>query len=121
MKRDRDTIGRRRHILSLREAGLTYAEIGEKLGISGERVRQIVLVSENSHREMSSGRPTLLLRPGEVAALLGIHISTVRRWANEGALRSYRIGKRGDRRFRRDDIENALVEYEKSHETTPAN
>lgn len=40
----------------------------------------------------------------EVAHLLNIHVNTVRRWSDTGILKSYRIGPRGDRRFRRDDI-----------------
>jgi excisionase family DNA binding protein len=39
-----------------------------------------------------------------VAHLLNIHVNTVRRWSDIGILKSYRIGPRGDRRFRRDDI-----------------
>ncbi len=42
---------------------------------------------------------------GEVALLLRIHINTVRRWCNQGILKFYRIGTRGDRRLRREDIE----------------
>jgi hypothetical protein len=36
----------------------------------------------------------------------------VRRWRSEGILKSYRIGPRGDRRFRREDIESFLKEGE---------
>jgi excisionase family DNA binding protein len=49
-----------------------------------------------------------MLTTGEVARLLNIHINTVRRWSNQGVLRTYRIGARGDRRFRREDITNFL-------------
>ena len=45
-----------------------------------------------------------LLTAAEVARLLHIHINTVRRWSDRGLLMSYRIGPRGDRRFKRDDI-----------------
>ncbi|HEY32757.1 MAG TPA: helix-turn-helix domain-containing protein [Dehalococcoidia bacterium] len=40
----------------------------------------------------------------EVAYLLNIHVNTVRRWSDNGILKSYRIGPRGDRRFKRADI-----------------
>ena len=46
--------------------------------------------------------PMLTIR--EVARLLHIHSNTVRRWADQGIIRAYRIGRRGDRRFRRKDI-----------------
>jgi excisionase family DNA binding protein len=45
-----------------------------------------------------------LLTTSDVANLLNIHIITVRRWSNLGVLPSFRIGPRGDRRFRKEDI-----------------
>lgn len=50
-----------------------------------------------------------MLTISEVAHLLNVHINTVRRWSNQGLLKSYRIGSRGDRRFKKDDIEKFLV------------
>ena len=44
----------------------------------------------------------------EVAYILCINSSTVRRWSNKGLLRTYRIGSRGDRRFKREDVTNLL-------------
>ncbi len=49
----------------------------------------------------------------QVARLLNIHINTVRRWSNQGLLKAYRIGPRGDRRFKREDIALLLLEREK--------
>jgi len=51
-----------------------------------------------------------MLTISEVAQLLNVHINTVRRWSNQGILKSYRIGSRGDRRFRQDDIDGFLVQ-----------
>ena len=51
-----------------------------------------------------------LLTTSDVARLLNIHINTVRRWTNEGKLRAYRIGSRGDRRFQRADINSFLAQ-----------
>ena len=53
-------------------------------------------------------RPMLTVK--EVAQLLHIHSNTVRRWANQGIIRAYRITHRGDRRFRREDIAHFLAE-----------
>ncbi len=47
-----------------------------------------------------------MLTTSEVAYLLNVHINTVRRWSNLGILQAYRLGSRGDRRFRREDITN---------------
>lgn len=50
-----------------------------------------------------------ILRTGEVAWLFDIHRNTVRRWADQGILRAYRISRRGDRRFRRQDVADLLA------------
>jgi excisionase family DNA binding protein len=49
-----------------------------------------------------------MLTTSDVARLLNVHINTVRRWSNQGTLKTYRIGARGDRRFRREDIASFL-------------
>ena len=54
-----------------------------------------------------------MLTISEVANLLSVHINTVRRWSNQGILKSYRIGSRGDRRFRQEDVENFLLQGSK--------
>jgi len=36
-----------------------------------------------------------MLTTSEVARLLNVHINTVRRWSNQGILKTYRIGSRG--------------------------
>ena len=102
---------RREQITTLRKAGLTYAEIGCRLGLSKERIRQIdqgILVRKP--------RPEfdIMLMPGDVARMLGVHVNTVRRWANRGILEAYSVGPRGDRRFRQRDIENFLVKRSSS-------
>jgi len=45
-----------------------------------------------------------LLTVSEVARLLYVHPNTVRRWERMGVLPAYRLGPRGDRRFRREDV-----------------
>ena len=49
-------------------------------------------------------RISTMITTGEVARIFNVHASTVRRWSNQGTLKSYRIGPQGDRRFRREDI-----------------
>ena len=45
-----------------------------------------------------------MLTVGDVARLLHIHINTVRRWSDQGIIKSHRITRRGDRRFTQGDI-----------------
>jgi len=47
----------------------------------------------------------------DVARLLNIHVNTARRWSDQGVIKSYRITRRGDRRFKQEDIANFLSEY----------
>ena len=49
-----------------------------------------------------------LMTVDQVAGRLNVHPNTVRRWAQQGLLNPYRIGPRGDRRFRPDDVERFL-------------
>jgi excisionase family DNA binding protein len=46
-----------------------------------------------------------LFTSGDVAKYLGVHINTVRRWEKQGILKSYRVGPKGYRWFRREDID----------------
>jgi len=52
----------------------------------------------------------------EVSELLHIHINTVRRWSDEGLIRYYRVSRRGDRRFRKEDIARFLAELNHDRE-----
>ena len=52
--------------------------------------------------------PMLTVR--EVAQLLHVHRNTVRRWSDQGIIKAYRITRRGDRRFKREDIARFLAE-----------
>ena len=54
-----------------------------------------------------------MLTVSDVARLLSVHINTVRRWSNQGILKAYRVGSRGDRRFRQEDITSFLLQESK--------
>jgi len=51
-----------------------------------------------------------MLTVREVARLLHVHPNTLRRWSNNGRIKTYRITPRGDRRFRREEIAHFLAE-----------
>ena len=57
-------------------------------------------------------KPMLTVK--DVAHLLHIHVNTARRWSDQGIIKSYRITRRGDRRFRREDILRYLAEFNES-------
>jgi excisionase family DNA binding protein len=50
-----------------------------------------------------------MLTVREVADMLHVHVNTVRRWSNRGLLKAYQINRRGDRRFRQEDVALFLV------------
>jgi excisionase family DNA binding protein len=52
-----------------------------------------------------------MLTVKDVSRLLNIHVNTVRRWSDRDIIRAYRITRRGDRRFRSEDIARFLAEY----------
>ena len=58
-----------------------------------------------------------LLTVREVAQLLHIHNNTVRRWSDEGLLKTYRISRRGDRRFKREDVNRFLDSNSSNRDT----
>ena len=86
-------------VVKLGGTGLNYAVIGRRLGISRERVRQIL------NPKPKKPKPKVMLTTSDVAHLLSLHVNTVRRWSSQGILKSYRIGPRGYRRFWRGDID----------------
>ena len=51
-----------------------------------------------------------MLTVREVSQLLHVHSNTLRRWSDQGIIKAYRIGPRGDRRFRAEDIAVLLLE-----------
>jgi excisionase family DNA binding protein len=52
-----------------------------------------------------------MLTVKEVAGLLNIHPNTLRRWSEQGRIVTYKINSRGDRRFKRSDIEKFLDDF----------
>ena len=56
-----------------------------------------------------------VLTVADVAQLLHVHPNSVRRWADVGLLSCYRIGIRGDRRFRPGDVDEFLVAKTNGH------
>ena len=54
-----------------------------------------------------------MLTVREVSQLIHVHSNTLRRWSDQGIIKAYRIGPRGDRRFRAEDIAVLLLEENK--------
>ena len=68
--------------------------------VMGQKILTGIAGSGMAHYE----RISTMLTTGEVARLLNVHTSTVRRWNNRGVIKAYRIGPRGERRYRRDEV-----------------
>jgi len=102
------SVSRREQAVNLRQTGLSYVEIGRRLGITKERARQIIKGETRAKKKPTLNDPDALLTLSQAAELLNIHTNTLRRWSNRGILETYCIGARGDRRFRRRDIDKLL-------------
>ena len=50
------------------------------------------------------GNPEDMISTGAACRILCIHANTLRRWNGQGVIKAYRIGPRGDRRYRRGDV-----------------
>jgi excisionase family DNA binding protein len=103
-------IDRVERIVEMRNSGHTYDEIGIKFGLSRERIRQLYMNRHGNNNYVNTPKPSPWLKTGEVAHLLNVHVGTVRRWADQDVIKSYRIGPRGDRRFRRKDVDHLFRE-----------
>ena len=58
-----------------------------------------------------------MLTVREVSQILHVHSNTLRRWSDLGLIKAYRIGPRGDRRFKQEDIDLLLLEESKGFST----
>jgi hypothetical protein len=50
-----------------------------------------------------------LLTVNDVSRMLNIHVNTVRRWSDQGVFKPIRLGARGDRRYKLQDINEFLL------------
>jgi excisionase family DNA binding protein len=66
---------------------------------------------------MKSNLTDSMLTVREVSQILHVHSNTLRRWSDLGIIKAYRIGPRGDRRFRQEDIDLLLLEESKNLST----
>ena len=99
-------------LANLKRKGLTYQEIGQILGLSRQRIAEVLSpnrrIDSPSVDRRRSANPHGLLSTTDVAEFLHVHPNTVRRWSDDGIIPAYRVGKRLDRRFRRTDLEKFL-------------
>jgi len=58
-----------------------------------------------------------MLTVRDVARLLHVHPNTLRRWSDKGRIVAYRINPRGDRRYRLQDIEGFLAQFNPARES----
>jgi len=54
-----------------------------------------------------------LLTLQEAAEMLNLHPETLRRWDNSGKLPAVRVNERGDRKYRREDVEKLIASSNK--------
>ncbi len=74
-----------------------------------------MMTGEQRENDMANGNVQVssMLTVQEVSQLLRVHGNTLRRWTRQGIIKAYRIGPRGDRRFRPEDVALLLLESNK--------
>ena len=127
---------RRCQILLSSSEGQTPQQIGARLYCSDNCVREAIhafhaeglaclhlkprrpradrlasLMANGEPIESNHTRWTLTV--SEVARFLRVHPNSVRRWAETGIIPSYRIGSRGYRRFKLDEINSLRTSWQK--------
>lgn len=55
-------------------------------------------------RKKSEDHITTMLSTSEVASIFDVHPNTIRRWSEQGIIKVNRVGARGDRQFKREDV-----------------
>jgi excisionase family DNA binding protein len=74
----------------------------------------VMIAKEGLVKDMGNNKQmSTMLTVREVSRLLHIHSNTLRRWSDQGVIKAYRIGPRGDRRFRPEDIAILLLQESK--------
>jgi IS30 family transposase len=82
-------------IIALHKRGLANTEIAQIVGVSRQRVWEVLHPKENNRRHSISS----LMSIAGIAAVIGVHPNTIRRWSDEGLIPCFRLGPRQDRRF----------------------
>ncbi|OHA88337.1 MAG: hypothetical protein A2741_03075 [Candidatus Zambryskibacteria bacterium RIFCSPHIGHO2_01_FULL_43_27] len=57
---------------------------------------------------MANKEKDTIITLAEACKILNCHPNTLRKWDNGGFFKAIRFGKRGDRRYRRSDVEKLL-------------
>jgi excisionase family DNA binding protein len=65
-------------------------------------------------QQYNTSRP--LLTTKEAVLLLNVHSNTIRRWSEQGILKSYRIGLGRRRRFKAEDIAALLIRQTENYQ-----
>ncbi len=60
------------------------------------------------------GEAGVMLTVSEVADMLKVHATTIRRWERAGELKSYRFGSKGNIRFKSDEVAGFVERARKS-------
>lgn len=69
-------------------------------------VTRVTTKTRDENREQAAR----MLRTGEACRILFVSSNTLRRWNKLGIITAYRVGPRGDRRFREEDVAALLTE-----------
>jgi excisionase family DNA binding protein len=96
-------------IRELHNAGMRNIDIARLLDTTRQRVWQVLNYRKKTKaKKIPPDMVDLPLTVGQAAESLGVHVNTLRRWANQGNIQCFRVGNRRDRRFRPEDIKEEI-------------
>lgn len=101
-----------RRILGLKGAGKSDTEIAREVRCARQYVHFVLRGRPKTRMKRLENKE--LLTTSEAAYLLRVSVNTIRKWSDSGLLASYKIGPRGDRRFKRTEMMDYLISCEVS-------
>jgi len=84
--------------------------IGAMKAFPEYKLDNLFYCASDGNQNKPAPKSKAMMTISQAAQLLRVHPNTLRRWSNQGILKSYRVGQRGDRRFRREDLAGLLKE-----------
>ena len=66
-------------------------------------------MKDRKQKKESEEQISTTLNISEVARIFDVHVSTIRRWGEQGKIKSCHVGPRSEQKFRREDVAVAYL------------
>ena len=94
-------------IIQLKQSGIRNCQIAARLNVSKQYVSYVCRTMHNKRTKDKTTSTSDFVRVGTASRMLGVSISTVIRWCDEGKIQAFRIkGRRRDRMLKISDLQH---------------